>query len=279
MHTHFVLVGSCLQQGAFGLQLTHNPSLSHSKRQDETVPRSNLSEPQHIAQSTETMGSSTDSVTSSQLAQLSPDARALLSKMSPADRLVLLGAQNTTSTEPTSKEERRRAFHKSSDGVPSRREKQSRRDSTTKKDVKIVLEVPIESNTYNVDETERTDSSDNVKEVPAGAPARRGVRRHVSSDGIPSRTSQHRGVRRHASNDGLAPVQAAPVAKENIKSPTRAKRGVRRHASSDGIPASRTTKASFVLKCDVSSDKKKKKGKASKKYDDDVDNGSYKNFR
>ena len=226
------------------------------------------------------MGSSTDSVTSAQWAQLSPDARALLSKMSPADRLVLLGAQNDTSTEPTSKEERRRTLfrNKSTDGVPSRREKQSRRDSTTKKDVKIVLEVPIESNTYNVDETEWTDSSDNVKEVPASPPARRGVRRHVSSDGIPSPTSPRRGTRRHTSSDGLAPVQAA-AGKENIKSPTRAKRGVRRHVSSDGIPVSRTTKASFVFECDVSSDKKKKKGKGSKKYDDDIDNGSYKNFR
>ena len=159
------------------------------------------------------MGSSTDSVTSNQWAQLSPDARALLNKLSPADRLVLLGAQNTTTVEnkeATSKEERRRTLfrNKSSDGIPSRREKQHRNSMTTKKDVKIVLEVPIVSNTFNVDDTDWSDSSDNVKEVPSSSPTRRGVRRHVSSDAIiPSATSQLPPSRRKtcASSSWVAP--------------------------------------------------------------------------
>ena len=133
--------------------------------------------------------SSNDSVTSAQWAALSPDARRLLNKMSPEDRLVLLGAESSSPKKPAAtvspkgKEGRRGLFrHFSSDAVPA-----SRRTSTNSKSIEFVMECPIESSNCNPDETEHSGGDDNEDPVvkPVSTTPRRKVRRHVSADGIP----------------------------------------------------------------------------------------------
>lgn len=256
--------------------------------------------------------SSNDSVPSAQWAALSPDARRLLSKMSPADRLVLLGADSSpkksaaTASSPKGKEYRRGLFrHFSSDSVPVA----SRRTSTTttSKSIEFVMECPIETPNFNPDETEHSGGDDNENPVmvdPVSTTPRRQVRRHVSTDGIPlniggggkdnhapvaslspsprsSRKESKRGVRRHVSSDGSDIFSSSTSSPRN--SPRKdSKRGVRRHVSADGtIVRKEKGSAEFGIECEKVDNKKKtrKSKSSSKKLDDDIDSGSYKNFR
>ena len=255
------------------------------------------------------MGSSTDVVASAaphQWAQLSPDARALLSQMSPEDRLVLLGgaaapespkklapAPTSPPTSNSNNKESRRGgaggfFRRfSGDGTPSPRRSSTTTSSSSNKNkaanVEFVMECPIQITNKNVDETENSGDSDPVVNAVVAVPCRRNVRRHVSSDGIPMHQPTD-----NSSSFGL------PRGGSKQREPTQTKRGVRRHVSSDGIPMRHQHQhqrrgeksAEFIIECDLLANKRKsRKGTkaaaaaAACKLDDDIDNGSYKNFR
>ena len=205
---------------------------------------------------------------------------------------MLLGAESSSPKKPAAtvspkgKEGRRGLFrHFSSDAVPA-----SRRTSTNSKSIEFVMECPIESSNCNPDETEHSGGDDNEDPVvkPVSTTPRRKVRRHVSADGIPlyigggagnenhvpapsssprsPRKGSKRGVRRHVSSDGIDIFSSST---SSPRSPHKgSKRGVRRHVSTDGISMPRE-KAS-TGKCS---------SKSFKTLDDDIDNGSYKNFR